>query len=189
MHRPKNMSRGGWIVIGIVVGLLIVPSGVVAAKAALKFTGIEGTSGNKADVTSAAQVETADADPSNLYISNPALVQATAAGGPAASVVVAFASGHGIILNEITIDVSSDPSPGPNDYVQVYSADSDSCTPTDIYDNIVNPATIGLTSIPIPSGVAIHAGSALCALQSGSVVAEVEATGYQVPSASVPPGV
>jgi hypothetical protein len=34
MSRIKNMSRGGWIVIGIMVAILLVPSGVAVGQCA-----------------------------------------------------------------------------------------------------------------------------------------------------------
>jgi hypothetical protein len=182
MHRIKDMSRGGWIVIGIVVALLLVPSGVAAAKA-LGFTGLEGTSGNKADVTAAAQLQVADAGPSNLFESSLTGVSG-APSGPAA-VEVAGGLNNGLIVNEITLSVTSDPNPGTNDYVQVYTA-TPTCVPDLGYDNIVTPATAGMTSISIPSGLAIPAGDELCAIAGGSILAYVEATGYEVPSAAVP---
>jgi hypothetical protein len=184
MRRIKDMSRGGWIVIGIVVALLIVPSGVAAAKA-LGFTGIEGTSGNKVDVTAAAQLQVADAAPSNLY-SSPLAAVSGAAGTPP-EVVVAGPLSNGLIINEITLSVIADPNPGMNDYVQVYTATaSPTCLPDFRYDNLVTPATLGLTSISIPSGLAIPAGDELCAAGGGSVEAWVEATGYEVPATAIP---
>jgi hypothetical protein len=68
MHRIKDMSRGGWIVIGVVIALLLVPSGFAAA-AALKYAGIEGTSGNKADVVPGGQLLTAGNLPSDSFTS------------------------------------------------------------------------------------------------------------------------
>jgi hypothetical protein len=183
MHQIKGMPRAGWLIIGVVVGLLLVPSGVALAKATLKFTGIEGTSGHKADVTSAQQVQVADADPSNLYTPNPTLV--TGAAGGSSSVVVATSASHALIINEITFDVTTDPSPGATSFVQVFTG-SASCTFDGRYDNIINPTFLGLTSLSIPSGLAIPAGGALCALENGSVQAYVDATGYQVPPTSVP---
>src|SRR3974390_890646 len=44
----KNMSRGGYIVIGIVATLILVPTGIAAATVA--YNGIEGTNGTTATV-------------------------------------------------------------------------------------------------------------------------------------------
>jgi hypothetical protein len=49
-----------------------------------------------------------------------------------------------------------------------------------------NPATLGMTSIPVDPGVGVPAGQALWALRGGSVGVEVYAMGYTVPASSVP---
>jgi hypothetical protein len=51
MSKLKNMSRAGWIIIGLVAALVLVPTAAVAATATLGK--IDATSGNKADVTEA----------------------------------------------------------------------------------------------------------------------------------------
>src|ERR1700726_1034202 len=65
MKRVKNLSRAGWMVVGIVVTLILVPTGVALA---LTYNGIEGTNGitatlNPAYVTSAGQLEATEAAP------------------------------------------------------------------------------------------------------------------------------
>jgi hypothetical protein len=64
MSRLKNMPRGGWIVVGIVIAVIAVPTAAVAATATL--VKIKGTSGTKADVSPANQLLTTEADPSSL---------------------------------------------------------------------------------------------------------------------------
>jgi hypothetical protein len=44
MSKLKNLSRGGWIIVGVIVALVLVPSVAVAA---VSYTGIEGTSGTR----------------------------------------------------------------------------------------------------------------------------------------------
>ena len=68
MNRIKNMSRGGWIVVGFAVALLVVPSSVAVAMT-LKYTGIEGTSLNKADVVPGGQLLTTESGPSESFAS------------------------------------------------------------------------------------------------------------------------
>jgi hypothetical protein len=65
MSKLKNMSRAGWIVVGLVAALVLVPTAAVAATATL--VKIQGTSGNKADVTGAGQLLTTTAQPQNLF--------------------------------------------------------------------------------------------------------------------------
>ena len=66
MSRIKNMPAIGWMGVGIAIAVLAVPT-VAGAKAALKFTGIEGTSGNQADVTTSHQLLTTNAPPSDIF--------------------------------------------------------------------------------------------------------------------------
>jgi hypothetical protein len=64
MSKIGNMPGMAWLVIGVLVTLLVIPTTAYAA-GALKFTGIEGTSTNKADVTSAGQLLTTEAKPTS----------------------------------------------------------------------------------------------------------------------------
>lgn len=52
MSRLRNSPRAAWFVAGVCVAALLVPT-TVGAVVALKYTGIEGSSTNKADVTGA----------------------------------------------------------------------------------------------------------------------------------------
>jgi hypothetical protein len=65
MSRIKNLSRGGWIVVGMVVTLILVPT----AAYAFTYTGIIGSSGNKADVVPGGQLLTAGNLPSDSFTS------------------------------------------------------------------------------------------------------------------------
>lgn len=67
MSKVKSMPAIGWVVVGIAVAVLAVPT-VAGAKAALKFTGIEGSpSGNEADVTAANQLLTTTAQRRKIF--------------------------------------------------------------------------------------------------------------------------
>jgi hypothetical protein len=66
VSKMKNLSRAGWVTVGLVAAMLLVPTMAVAATVA--YNGIEGTNGttttlNKADVTSAGQLLTTEASP------------------------------------------------------------------------------------------------------------------------------
>ena len=62
MSKFKNIPGLVWLVIGVLVTLLVIPTTAYAA-GALKFVGIEGTSTNKADVSPAGQLLTTEANP------------------------------------------------------------------------------------------------------------------------------
>jgi hypothetical protein len=62
MSRIKRMPKLGWFILGIAVAVLLLPSTTAVAKTALKFTGIEGISGNQADVNTSHQLQVTDGE-------------------------------------------------------------------------------------------------------------------------------
>jgi hypothetical protein len=184
MHRIKNMSRGGWIVVGIVVAMMLVPSGVAVA-AALKYTGIEGTSGNKADVTPAGELQVAAASPSAFFQNAFVGVSSSAienVGAPPASLA--------LVVTTIHIDTFVDPSPGSGQNILFLISTGTSCSGSEVgsYIEYLNPGGIGETDIPMAPGLGIPEGDSLCAEAGGSVVAEVSVSGFTVPAAAVSSG-
>jgi hypothetical protein len=65
MSRIRNLSRGGWIVVGIVVALLLAPT----AAYAFTYTGIIGSDGVKANVTGGGQLLTVENLPNDSFTS------------------------------------------------------------------------------------------------------------------------
>jgi hypothetical protein len=51
MSRVKNLSRGGWMIVGVVVALILVPTAAVAATATV--VKIEASNGSKRAATAA----------------------------------------------------------------------------------------------------------------------------------------
>ena len=95
MSRFKEMSRGGWMLIGIVIAVLLYPS--VASAATTVYDGIIGTSGHKADVSPTGQVLTAPAAPSSFYHNwNAAYTSST--------VIATPPSGHALIVSGLGVD-------------------------------------------------------------------------------------
>ncbi|MBV8462850.1 MAG: hypothetical protein JO368_06130 [Acidimicrobiales bacterium] len=178
MSKLKTMPGVAWLVIGVCVTALVMPTAAFAA-GALKFTGIEGTSSNKADVSSVGQVLTAAASPANYYTeANVALI-----GG--AQVVGAPPSGDGLIVTSIQTDVFQDPTPGVAQNVDFYIGNT-SCSFVGPFSKFLNPAGIGEIDLQFNPGLVVPNGDALCAIPSGSVLAEANAVGYTAPSSEVP---
>jgi hypothetical protein len=179
------MSRGGWIVIGFAVALLIVPSGVAVA-AALKYSGIEGTSGNKADVTPAGQLQEAEAAPNALFQNSYSPVTSS----EYVDVATPLAS-SALVVTTIHVDTFINPSPGDDQNIVLFVETGTSCSGSRVgsYLEFLNPGGIGETDIPMAPGLGIPQGDGLCAEAAGSVVAEVSVSGYTVPSAAVSAGV
>jgi hypothetical protein len=174
------MSRGGWIVVGVLVALLLVPSGMAVAKA-LQYTGIEGTSLNRADVTPAGQLKVAPAAPDAFFQSAEAslsLDDVLVAAPPASSA---------LIVTTIHIDTFADPSPGGTNEVKFEIFSTSTCTGSVVgtYGQTVNPDGVGEIDIPLGPGLAVASGQSLCGAERGSEQANASASGYTVPASAV----
>jgi hypothetical protein len=191
MSKIKNMPGVAWLVIGILVTLLVIPSTAYAA--ALKFTGIEGSpSGNKADVTGAGQLLTTEAQPPNLFGNSTSDVgEATVnSGGSSKAVILNAPSDQALVMNELVVDVSAWTSTATvNTWYELYISTNSCAGEVEYWYEYVNPTGLGSTQFPLTPGVPIPAGDALCVTgNSGTGTFElyVSATGSLVPSASVP---
>jgi xanthosine utilization system XapX-like protein len=175
MSRIKILSRGAWMVVGIVVALVLVPT---AAFATLSFVGIEGTSLHKADVTAASQLLAAEASPAKFKEFNSTGFNS----GSGCQTVASIPSTEGYVLRQFQLDVYADPTPGVGQHVLVY--DGAGCSGTVISD--VNPGSVGVTVVPFTPGIGIAPLGAISAEAFSSVQAEIYALGYTVPPADVP---
>ena len=179
MPKVKDMSRGGWILVGVVVALLLVPT---AAGAATLYNGIMGTSGNRADVSPTSQLLTAEAAPSSLYHN-------VVSAGTSETVLARPPSGHALIVTGLSVDFFAMNAP---DHVTVYVGSSTCSGLVNIA--IVDSATEwngsgyvmsgGMQSVPISPGIAIPAADRLCG-HSSSSANYVDVSGYSVPSSAV----
>jgi hypothetical protein len=184
MPKLNNIPRLAWLAIGVTVAVLLVPSGVASAVAALKFTGLQGTSGNRADVNPAGQLQVAEANPSDYVNSTSRRV--TSAG---ASVVESpsTAGSFALTVTEIHIGVTLDPNPGSSGIIDLYVSPVSTCASlTGEYFQQVVPAGIGQTEIPMPSGNGIPQKDFLCASVSTGMAASISVTGYLIPASANP---
>jgi len=178
MSRLKNVSRAGWVVTGIVVALLLLPTG--AAAKGLKIAGIiDGPSGNKADVTTASQLQVAEASPGAYYVNQvltTSSAYATLATPPA---------GDSLIIK--TIHFSYDGvTPGNSVFGVVVYASSCSGAQVAVID-VVGFATVsGEAELPYDPGFTVPSGDVLCGIVSGGGGAQASVFGYWVPAASAP---
>jgi hypothetical protein len=192
MSRITSMSRGGWIVIGVLVGLLIVPSGVAVA-VALKYTGIEGSNGitttlNKAGISSTGQLLTGEADPNRFFQSDDASV-ISAAGF---AVVATPPSGSALVITSILINTKADPTPGSSAFLQTFVESGTTCNDSSPlagnFDHFVNPATLGEDDISLATGLVVPSGDALCMEAQGGIDVTSAAAGYTVPATDISAG-
>lgn len=143
MSNFKSMSRAGYIVIGIVIALLLIPT---ASAATSIYNGIVGTSGHEANVTGAGQLLTTEASPANTWThstqySSPGIVE----------VYFNVPAEEFPVLTGVQLDTSKDPSPGAGSAVMIYDSTCGTCVATIIA--AVNPPTIGNTTIPFAPGL------------------------------------
>src|SRR5579875_1806125 len=86
-------------------------------------------------------------------------------------------SGKALIVSNVLVNVLDDPSPGAG---QVLIWPNASCGGAPAA--VVNPPSVGETTLPFDPGVDIPAGSQLSAQVVGSVEADINVNGYSVPS-------
>jgi hypothetical protein len=102
------------------------------------------------------------------------------AGGGGCVKVLAPPAGKALIVRNAEIDTFDDPSPGFGQTVELFVG------PCGELVADVNPPEIGPTSLAWDPGLAVPAGSELSAVGTGSLSAEVYASGYLVSASSVP---
>jgi hypothetical protein len=95
--------------------------------------------------------------------------------------VAAPPAGKALVITSVLVDTYEDPTPGSGQFVSIYTG-----APCNTLVADVNPPTVGATSIPIPTGLAIPNGQSLSAFVGGAVAAEVYAYGYTVNASAVP---
>ena len=175
MSKFRNIPGLVWLVIGVLVTLLVIPSTAYAA--ALKFTGIEGTSTNKADVSPGGQLLTTSADPSASY-------NFLSAFSPDYTLAAQPPVGKALMITSLHFDVYSNPNPADDPYEEI-ALYSGSCVGFITTIDEVDPASEGVTVLPYDPGIPVPAGDSLCS-DGVSLYGDLEASGYTVPSADVP---
>jgi hypothetical protein len=177
MSKIRAMSRGGYIVVGFVVAMLLVPTAAFAS-GTLTFNGIQGISGRQADVTTANQLKTSVASPSDFYQSGDVSVALEAAWAP----IVTPPAAHALIVTVIHIE-------GEGQQVSL-EVQQGSCTGSSgpgngvgAYYQRINSPDDQTMDVPMSPGLAIPSGDTLC---GESTAANVGVSGYLVPSYSVP---
>jgi hypothetical protein len=183
LSRIRNMPRAGWFIAGVAITVLLVPS--VAVAAGLKFTGIEGTSSSKANVTAAGQLLTTEVSPNNSFQSE----AQNLAIQPSVTPIGVPQGGSALVVTEVHIDTIADPAPGSGDGVVVFVESGTTCpsisNQVGNYVGVVNPPTVGETDFPLEPGVEVPAGDAMCAFATDMVSADGSVSGYTVPSSEV----
>jgi hypothetical protein len=180
LSKIKNLKGGTTFLVGLVVALLLVPSGVAVAKA-LTYQGVEGTSGNKADVGKSGQLFTTNAPPDNLFADPPVSLSDSIF---ATAQLVPTPAGIDGIVTEISVDQTSAGSAGLALYITANCSSGQFAGPIVHYVESVQPGHIEMT---FPTGIRVPTGDSLCADYnsiSGSAIPgfELSAAGYGLQS-------
>ena len=187
MSRLKNMPRLAWLVIGIVLAVLVIPT-AAAAKAGLKYTGIEGTSTNQADVSPAHQLLTTEADPDSLMTYQ----QSVSQGFECQPVTPSLPACESYVLKDIFNQIQNvQPAGTQTSYVsfQVVPSSNTTCafSTSGFIDNIVPDASAqGEVDFPFPEGLIIPNGYQLYAEGFNNIQDQMTANGYLIPSSAGP---
>jgi hypothetical protein len=93
-------------------------------------------------------------------------------------------SGKALIVRQVRLDITANPSPGPD---SIRLSTSPDCGAVGTVFGDVNPQTLGQNTVTFDPGLAIPSGGGLYAEAVGSIAAEAFSDGYTVASAVAPP--
>jgi hypothetical protein len=191
MSKFNSIPRAGWVIIGLVLALLLVPTMAVAAT--VTYNGIKGTNGttttqNKADVSSDGQLLTTEASPTN-YFTHVATWQYEQPGSE-----IATTTTEGLIVQEIHLAWYN---ASAEDAVQLFidaAADPDGACSSENNPDVkeladaayLSPAN-GFMALPYEPGLAVPNGYDLCIQAvAKSATGFAYVYGYSVPADDVP---
>jgi hypothetical protein len=188
MSRFTSMPRAGWFAAGVAVAILLVPTAVgatVGVQTALRLTGIEGTSGNEADVSGAGQLLTTEAAPTTYVQTTDVFLPENASN---LSLVTQPTGNHALIITAIHVNIfGMDDGAGKLPAVGLQITPGSTCPGgQETWAHTIDPASFGEIDIPYAPGLVVAKGSALCGAGEGDVNATVTVSGYLVPSADAP---
>jgi hypothetical protein len=202
VSKIKNISRLGWVIVGLVAAMLLVPTMAVAATVA--YNGIEGTNGttttqNKALVTSAGQLLTTGVEPTKYveYLGYGDTADGNS-GGFQCETASTIPSGKAFVAQQINVTVFEVDSPiaysNPSGvYGGSYfivrsdsSGNAGSCEGPSMADGEAPGGTVGNVAIPLVPGYVVPSGYAIDVYTQG-LSADIWINGYLVPSADAPP--
>ena len=173
-----RFSSAGWLVVGFVCAVLIVPPAAQAAAALTKIVGLNGSTA--ADVNKANQLTIAETAPASFrqYVVN----NETDTAG-VCSALGTVPANRGLIVRGLSVEETQTAAV----YGDVVFFAGANCTGTRI--GVVSiDGTSPNSFLPITPGFAVPAGTVLSALQrgNGAIEGDFILNGYVVPSAAVP---
>ena len=174
--RSRRAPRSGWLVAGLVAGILLAPTAAVAA--GVSVYSLVGPNGTKAAVTKAGQLQTTTIDPTMIR----AFSDSGYTGGNECTRDFTVPHGKSLILTDATWDIWRDPTPGSGNDVWLSTASNCSSFLMDY-----NPGSVGAQEFTFGQGIVVTQGHSVYASSAGgNLGAEYYAHGYLVPSADAP---
>ena len=177
MKRFTQLSGSGWFLAGAVVALIVVPAG--AAAATIGVTELAGSNGQRADVTRAGQLDTAEAPPSS-FVTRVGGADLTAASQSKCVTFPVISSARAVVIRQFTVTVYS--VPGTLGSVLLYEGPD--CQASRGIDQL-SYAAPGITSLPVDPGIALPKAGTISVSIDG-LGALVAFFGYTVPAGDVP---
>ena len=176
----ERVSRPSWLLIGILIAVIVIPTTAVAA--ALSDVIIKGATGNKALVTVAGQLLATEANP-RQYVQTASTPLGQAPTLIASPPRTTKGVQYGLIVKIIHVDVESAfDSLGAGIVFTVNRATSECDAAVGTYRQIVHPSASGEIDIPMDPGLVVYPGDALCGYQIDEK-ADASISGYAVSSA------
>ena len=182
MSKLKNVPAIAWVVVGIAIAVLAIPT-AAGAKGLLKYTGIEGTSGNQADVTKAGQLEVAPAGPASLFQNT----YSVNGGGDTFSTVAQPPAGDALVVEDVHFATEVLAAGGVPMYLTIHTGAT--CTAGSVVPGLNQPlfaAVLGDMDDPLTPGVVVPSGDSLCLQVYGTaneIVTATTVSGYTIPAA------
>ena len=197
MSRLKNMSRAGYIIMGFIVALIVVPTGIAAA--AVAYNGIEGTNGttttvNDAHVTSAGQLLTTEAAPSSFREYSAYVAPMAPTMLPICETVATVPTGDAFVVQEVITDFYAASGTTSSDGFTISDsgfglfADNPAHTCTggsEFISGELADGNVGSQSYPITPGYVVPSHDTIFSSAPG-LGGNIWVYGYLVPSADAP---
>lgn len=171
---PGRRTSPMWLAVGLAIGLLVAPAAAVAAT--ITAVNLVGPNGVKAQVTKAGQLETVTAPPTQTRVFYDLNLH-----GSACRVAYTAPPGYSLILQQVSVDVFGDTTPGTADSVALAT---DSACHNQLFDD--NPSSVGAITFPLGTGIVIPAGHSIYAIARDNIDAEIYGYGYVVPAGQAP---
>jgi hypothetical protein len=176
MKRLMQLSRSAWFLAGALAALVVVPAG--AAAATIGVTELAGSNGQRADVTQAGQLDTAEAPPSS-FLTRLGGADLTSPGQSKCVTFPVISSTKAVIIRQFTVTAYS--VPGTLGSVLLY--EDPNCQASQVIDQL-SYATPDITNLPVDPGIALPRAGTISVGVDG-LGALVAFFGYTVPASEV----